>query len=52
MSKAMVLYQRWAVEDPVLDCAIQIVDMARYREAFYDEYISDLVCDEALGVKP
>jgi hypothetical protein len=28
---ALVLRERWAVEDPVLDCAILICDMAYYR---------------------
>lgn len=49
MSTAMVLYQRWAVDDPVLDCAIMIVDMALYREAldaedsddYEDPYVPD-----------
>jgi hypothetical protein len=41
MSTAIVLYERWAVDDPVLDCAIQIIDTARYREALEDEYPDD-----------
>jgi len=28
---ALVLYERWAVEDPVLDCAIRIIDTNNYR---------------------
>lgn len=29
---ALVLYERWAVEDPVLDCAIFILDQEYYRQ--------------------
>lgn len=31
MSTAIVLYERWAVDDPVLDCAIFIVDYHNLR---------------------
>lgn len=42
MTTALMLYRdRWAVDDPVLDCAIEIVD----RKADYDRCLDSLYAE-------
>lgn len=48
VTTALVVYDRWAVEDPVLDCAIWIIDIHNFKlmrgilMPFTEEEITDL----------